>query len=75
MVCLATFVAIQAWGVEKGMMAGLVLAALSFTISYAQARRCCVLPRAFCVLPRAGSLDPLSDGSRRVSIARYRDAL
>lgn len=36
MVCLATFASIQAWGVEKGMLAGLVLAALSFTITYAQ---------------------------------------
>ena len=36
-VCLGTFVAIQACGVEEGMAAGLVLAALSFTITYAQA--------------------------------------
>ncbi|CAM9197690.1 unnamed protein product, partial [Ectocarpus sp. 4 AP-2014] len=36
LVCLATFCSIQAWGVEKGMVAGLVLAALSFTITYAQ---------------------------------------
>lgn len=36
-ICLATFAAIQAWGVEEGMVAGLVLAALSFTITYAQA--------------------------------------
>ena len=36
-VCLATFATIQAWGVEEGMAAGLVLAALSFTIAYAQA--------------------------------------
>lgn len=35
-VCLATFVLIQAWGVEEGMLAGLVLAALSFTVTYAQ---------------------------------------
>lgn len=38
LVCLATFASIQAWGVEKGMLAGLVLAALSFTITYAQVR-------------------------------------
>lgn len=37
LVCLATFVAIQVWGVEKGMLAGLILAALSFTVTYAQA--------------------------------------
>ena len=37
-VCLATFATIQAWGVEEGMVAGLVLAALSFTVTYAQAR-------------------------------------
>lgn len=36
LVCLATFASIQAWGVEKGMLAGLVLAALSFTVTYAQ---------------------------------------
>ncbi|CBN77829.1 conserved unknown protein [Ectocarpus siliculosus] len=36
LVCLATFSSIQAWGVEKGMVAGLVLAALSFTVTYAQ---------------------------------------
>ncbi|CAM9457545.1 unnamed protein product, partial [Ectocarpus sp. 13 AM-2016] len=36
LVCLATFCSIQAWGVEKGMVAGLVLAALSFTVTYAQ---------------------------------------
>ncbi|CAM9527246.1 unnamed protein product [Scytosiphon promiscuus] len=36
LVCLATFASIQAWGVEKGMLAGLVLAALNFTITYAQ---------------------------------------
>ena len=36
-VCLATFATIQAWGVEEGMAAGLVLAALSFIIAYAQA--------------------------------------
>lgn len=39
MVCLATFGAIQTFGVEKGMAAGLVLAALSFTITYAQASK------------------------------------
>lgn len=39
MVCLATFGAIQACGVEEGMAAGLVLAALSFTITYAQASK------------------------------------
>lgn len=37
-VCVATFVCILSWGVEKGMVAGLVLAALSFTVSYAQVR-------------------------------------
>lgn len=37
-VCLATFATIQAWGVEGGMVAGLVLAAVSFTVTYAQAR-------------------------------------
>ena len=37
LVCLATFASIQAWGVEKGMLAGLVLAAVSFTVTYAQA--------------------------------------
>lgn len=36
LVCLATFALIQAWGVEEGMLAGLVLAALSFTVTYAQ---------------------------------------
>lgn len=39
LVCLATFVAILAFGVEKGMVTGLVLAALSFTITYAQASK------------------------------------
>ncbi len=43
LVCLATFASIQAWGVEKGMLAGLVLAAVSFTVTYAQASGCWVV--------------------------------
>lgn len=39
LVCLSTFAAIQALGVEAGLLAGLVLAALSFTVTYAQARQ------------------------------------
>lgn len=39
LVCLATFGAILAYGVEKGMVMGLVLSALSFTIAYAQASK------------------------------------
>lgn len=36
MICLATFAAIQVSGVEKGMLTGLILAALNFTMTYAQ---------------------------------------
>ncbi|CAM9163715.1 unnamed protein product [Ectocarpus sp. 6 AP-2014] len=36
LVCLATYGSIQAWGVEKGLVVGLVLAALGFTVTYAQ---------------------------------------